>query len=465
MPTDLDDIFASVARQADAIPLGTAAQARTRGRQRTRNGILATAAAVAVVLAGVGVAVGGGTERRADHKTVAPSPSVSTLVGPATMVGSPIPFGVKTQDQSPVIAGGRVFTAWRAGQNSVSVLAADLHSGAVDWKVTGLNGFDSELVGWGVRATEQGVMVSVDSTIHVMNPAGADTGDWVLTAGDLDEVVPFEKALVRRWDINGQVDAHDWRTGRKLWSVDPGATSGPDKVLRVVGDPAGGRVVLVTQTGKLQVRDAGTGTLVRTITPASPAQAGSNFIPYGEWLYEIGAGCCDGEAYRVVTSNLVTGASSVILQEGAGHSPAGLTACGPGRVCVLDQGDNALTTVTAVDVAQGKKIWSVPGPSMGTSISARGTQVLVSTGQMAVLFDERGEQALRILESQVSWLDDGRLLALPTLGSGEVATIAVPGYQATRHGRIPVDNDMCVASGDRLACNSPRDLQIYDISG
>jgi hypothetical protein len=465
MPTDLDDIFGSLGRQADAIPLGTAEQARRRGRQRSRNGaLIAAGAAVCLVLAGVGVMVR--PQRHADHP-VTPAPSA----GPLPVVGSPIEFDPPVRESSaPDVAGGKVYTAWKAGDGKVTVAGADLHTGRLDWKVTGM-GLDDEIVSYGVRAAEQGIMVAVNDQIYVYDPAHENANDWVLTAGDLDEVVPFDQALIRRWDINGQIDAHNWRTGRKLWTLEPQA----DKAVRLIGVRApsdgltadshsDGRMLAVTSSGKIQVRDAASGQLQRTITPASPAQAGSMFVAYDGWLYEGGPPCCDSSAYRVVATNLATGESSVVLTEGVGHALGGLDVCGPGRVCVLDQKDGG-TSVSAVDVRQRKKVWTVAGPPDGSSLSSYNGTMLIGGGQNVVLLDAKGDELLSTPATHVDWLDPNRLLVMPITGAGTVSVFDITTRKLTELGSVPQRITMCAHSADRLACPTTTDLRIYSLTG
>ncbi|WP_250027275.1 outer membrane protein assembly factor BamB family protein [Paractinoplanes maris] len=465
MPTDLDDIFGSLGRQADVIPLGTAEQARLRGRERNRHGaLIAAAAAVCLVLAGLGVLVR--PQSRADHP-VAPAPSA----GPLSIVGSPIEFGRSIQETTPAVADGKVYTAWQAGDGKVTVVGADLHTGATEWKVTGM-GFATPAVPYGVRAVKQGVMVAVDDQIYVYDPAHENANDWVLTVGDEDEVVPLEKALVRRWAINGQVDAHDWRTGRKLWTLEPPV----DPAVRVIGvrtasdDPAGdsytdGRVVVVTKTGKVQVLDAGSGELLRTITPTSPAQASSMFVASDGWLYEGGPSCCDTSAYRVSAIDLGTGQSSVVLTGKVGHELGGLDVCEPGRVCVLDVQDNALSSISAVDVAQRKKIWTVIGPPGAGSLSSANGTMLIGGGQTTDLLNANGETLFRSNATHVDWLDRERLLVLPITGAGDVSVLDIATRKLTQLGTIPQRTNMCAHTADRLACPTATDLRIYSLTG
>ncbi len=470
MPADLDDIFASVARQADVIPLGTADQARRRGRQRTRNGaLIGVAAAVCVVLTGVGVAVR--PDRQSDGKTVAPGPSTTASVGALPLVGAPIPYDRTVASATPAIAGGRVFSSWLAADNSVTAVAASLSTGAVEWKVQGVGGRGTQFTS--VNAVPQGALVAADQTLNIFDPAGAATGatDGVLTVADLDELVMHEKFLIRRWGVNGQIDAYNWRgVTAKHWSVDAGA----DLPVHILGMRTGSmnpqqesytdnRLLVVLKSGKVQVRDVTNGALLRTITPVSLPQAGNNYLAYDGWLYEVGHPR-SGPVDRVVAMNVDTGASAVVVSGEPDHSLTSLDACGPGRVCVLNDLNNGVAQVWAVDVGQRRKLWSALAPGAG-SLSASGGYVVAGGGASTKVFDPDGKEIFRTAQSQVDWLDAGRLLMLPTLDKGEVSTVRIADGKVTRLGTVPARTDTCVHTADRLACATTTDLRIYRLNG
>src|ERR1700754_2702630 len=128
MPTDLDYLFSQLGRQADAIPLATAEQARTRGRQRTRRQTVISAA-VAVVLVAVGMGAALSRPRPDAGKPAGPNPSHAL-----TEVGSPFVFGGEPRRAVSSISGRRVFTTWQTGDGTVRLTAADVHTGKPVWQ-------------------------------------------------------------------------------------------------------------------------------------------------------------------------------------------------------------------------------------------------------------------------------------------------------------------------------------------
>ncbi|GAB2624592.1 hypothetical protein Aab01nite_18370 [Paractinoplanes abujensis] len=467
MPADLDEIFASVAREADAIPLSTATRARRRGRQRSRNGILAAAAAVCVVLAGIGVVAG--PDRRADNKTVAPMPSPSvttTAAGPLPLVGQPIPFGRAIDEVHPAIVKGHVYAAWKVG-STISVVAADVRTSEVVWRADGFEA-GSDLSA-SVSATDDAVLVSYGGTkTWVLDPADGRRM-WEFTSSDLGEWVLHRKVLVQRDPETGRVDAYELRTGRELWSIAPSA----DKVDQILGMRLDGadvlatsltdnRLVVVRRSGKVQVRDIVSGDVLRTTTPVSPPVGGNTLIAYEGKLFDGGPGCCDTEPYRVVVTDLATGASKKAFVGRLGHRTGSMDVCGPAMVCLVDQESETVSWVKMIDTTRGETIWQVPGPLDGSSLVANGTDMLVGGDGVTRLIDGNGRENFRFTSGDVQWLDGGRLLVLPELTGGELKIMITALGTITTLGTVPAHTAPCAFTPDRLVCASPQDLRIYE---
>lgn len=465
MPTDLDDVFASVAREADAIPLRPAAAARRRGRQRTRNGLIAAAAAVCVVAGGIGVL--GSPERRAD-KTVAPTPSPST--GPLPSAGKPIEFGRTVDETMPVIVKDRVYAAWKVG-TKISVVAADVRTSDVVWRVDGFEAGEDRNA-W-VNATEDAVLVSAGgSQTWVLDPADGSR-IWNFTSDHLSEWVTHKHVLVQREARSGQVDAYQLRTGRKLWSIKPSG----DRVDQMLGmrldgdDPlassfSDNRLVVVRRSGQVQVRDIASGKVLRTTTPVSPPAGGNTLIAYEGKLFDGGPGCCDSEQYRVVVTDLDTGASSKILTGELGHTIGSMDVCGSVRVCLVELESETVSWLRSIDVTQGGTAWSVPGPVGGSSLRADGTDLLVGDGRETRLLDGNGDEVFRVADREIDWLDGGRVLVLPPATGGEVMTVHRT-YRTviTSQGTLPARTGPCAHTADRLVCPTPTSLRVYKLSG
>ncbi|MBM2617599.1 PQQ-binding-like beta-propeller repeat protein [Actinoplanes sp. LDG1-06] len=473
MPTDLDDIFASVAREADLIPLSTAAQARKRGRQRTRNGIIATAAAVCVVLAGVGVAAGQG-QRRAD-KTVAPTPSPSvtattpTAVGPLPPVGKPITYGRTLDETHPTIVKDRIYDAWKVGEQ-IAVVAADLRTGEVIWRIQGFS--TGPELGAFVSATEDAVLVGNGGGSNwVLDPADGSQM-WTYTSSHLGEELVHERVFVQRNDRTGQVDAHDLRTGRKLWSIAPSSDM-VDQILgmRVYGQELPGspltddRLVVVRRSGQVQVRDIVSGDVKRTTTPVSPPNGGpEGKVAYEGKFYDGGPGCCDTEPYRVVVTDLTTGASKKIFIGKLGHTVGSMTVCGANRVCLVDEVSDTEAWLRAVDANTGQVIWSVPGPVGGSSLVAYDVELLLGGDGVTRLIDGNGREVFRTTtQAEVEWLDGGRVLVMPPTTGGEVQIVNTTYGTVTRLGLLPARAGTCAHTPDRLVCPTTKDVRVFQL--
>ncbi|WP_127497268.1 PQQ-binding-like beta-propeller repeat protein [Actinoplanes solisilvae] len=465
MPADLDDFYGSVARQADAIPLAPAAEARRRGRRRNRNSLIAAAAACCVVLAGAAVLAR--PLRHTDPNPVNPAASPSAL----PMVGSPIEFGNTVTSAFVVASGDRVFAAAPAG-NKIDVVAVDPHTAQVLWKVDGLGGPAAQGEFAGLVAVEQGLLVVIDNNVHVLDPAARSKDAWTFPMGDSDNLVPYENALLHREAETGKIAAYDWRTGGKLWSVDPGGdapmhligvrTAGTERSREAFTDD---RVLSVTRSGKVQVRDVRNGNVLRTITPAQPPTQLSALITYDNWLFD-GGPADDGApaGYRVVATDLSSGDSRVLVSKKAGNTFGILDVCGPGRVCVVDQRTGG-AAVSAYDVRNGAKAWTTEVPADSSSVSSGGDTMIVGGGDTTVLLDNDGKVLFQNPATYVDWLDDRRLLVMPGTGAGEVSTVGIQDQRVTRLGNVPQRVEACAHTVDRLACPTTTSLNIYNLPG
>ncbi|MFF5080911.1 PQQ-binding-like beta-propeller repeat protein [Actinoplanes sp. NPDC000266] len=445
MPADLDDLLARLGREADVIPLAGAEQARHRGRQRThRQAAFSAALAVCLVAVGVGVVIS--RPHRDADRTVSPTPSSRAL----TEVGSPVNTGGPATSVVQAARDGKLYSAWVTPGGELYLNAADLHTGAVLWTVA-----DQDIgVVTDMRALQGAVMVRVDRAVVFFDPANGGTIQR-FRVDDGDDLLPYEKVMVRRWASNGQVTASDIRTGQPAWSD----AANPTERLLAYGD----RLVQVTKAGKLLVRDAAAGTLRRTITPARPP--GTQFVLAGDRLLHDNVPCCDTAAYRVVATDLTTGQSSVVTSGGP-EKLVGMDACGTNRLCVLEGGPGDRGTVSAFDVPSHKRLWEVPAPDSASAISANGTNVLVGgPGTTTALLSETGSPVFRTPDASVWWLDAETLVMMPALAAGTVTTFRVGDRQPTRLGDIPRRIGPCVTSAGRLACPTEDSLRLWSLTG
>ncbi|MEU8814045.1 PQQ-binding-like beta-propeller repeat protein [Actinoplanes sp. NPDC048796] len=446
MPADLDELLTGLGRAADTIPLAGAEQARRRGRQRThRQAAFSAALAVCLVAVGVGAVVS--RPRHDADRTISPTPSSRVL----TEVGSPVDTGGPASSVGQAVGDGKLFSAWTTPGGEMRLNAADLHTGAVLWT------FTEQAAGavTDVRALPDAVMVRVERSVAFYDPA---TGSPIrrFRVGDADELISYGKVMVRRWASNGEVVASDVRTGQPVWSD----TANPAARLLADGD----RLIQVTEAGKILVRDAAKGTLLRTITPAGPP--GTQYVVAGGRLFTETIPCCDTAAYRVVSSDLTTGKSEVILSGGPAKF-AGMDACGTNRICVLDAGPAGAGRVTAVDVVSHRQLWRKAAPDNASAISASGENVLVGGpgAETVLLLAADGSSAFRTPDTSVGWLGTDALLMMPATAAGSVMTFRIPDRQLTRLGDIPRRIGPCVNTADRLACPTDDSLRLWSLTG
>ncbi|MEU4421013.1 PQQ-binding-like beta-propeller repeat protein [Actinoplanes sp. NPDC024001] len=452
MPTDLDELFQGLGRQADAIPIAPPEAARLRGRQRRRNrAVIAAAVAVCLVAAGVSGLLN--RPGRQPDSTVAPS-------GPGlSAVGSPISLGNPVTVDYSVTAGGRVFTLWQAADGTVNLLAADLRTGAQAWKTQRPAKPDAFMH---LYAMSQGIALLAEGRISVYDPADGRLR-WEMPYSEADGLTVQTRAVVRWSAQTRRIEAFGWQDGKRLWSLE---TAG-DKLVTVRSgteirqeDLAGKRVVQVSATGKGQVVDLDSGTAGETFSiPA--AAANGTITAFEEWLISEET-WPDRSGYRLHATDLRTGDTRVIAERESGHTLGQADLCGPNRLCVLDKQD-ATTTVTAIDLATREQVWEVPGPDGAEGIEAHDGYLLTGGGGAGTLYDRNGQVVYRAPDSAVSWLTAESLLRVA--GSGEVERIRVANGHTERVGTVPLQIGVCAAVPDRLACPTSEGLRIWSLSG
>jgi hypothetical protein len=475
MPVDLEDMFAALGRDADSVPVAPAEQARRRGRQRTRTTAMVAAAATAVGLVTTGIGV---TARHDDGTDRPVHPAASDQALPA--VGSPLTFPSLARVATTAGADGREYTAWQSVGGPTEVNAVDLRTGAVVWSAGELGSAGDSMVG--TVAMPQGVVVTLapadgaapDSTMYVLNPADGRQR-WKLTFTQGDNVVYHRAALIRMSARTGVTEAFDWTTGAVRWSLPATA----DRPIRTMGthvpadqDLAGGsrlpagytdnRLVQVTEGGQVQVRTVTTGALLRTATIPAPGEQ-SSYYSYDGRLYNDEQ---TGGAFRIRATDLRTGhgRTDVVLTPGAGYRLGGFTACGPDRVCVLDQ-DGGRATVTAVDVAQRRQLWRVDAPAGARTVDSMHGRTLVTADATSVVLDSDGRPVFRAPDAVVGWLDADTMLVLPARTAGTVSTVRLTDRRLTRLGDIPGYAEQCAWTTERLACPTSESLHIWSLAG
>ncbi|GAA3337902.1 hypothetical protein GCM10020358_15990 [Amorphoplanes nipponensis] len=469
MPVDLDDLFATLGRHADTIPLATAGSARQRGRQRTRTrALVAAAAAVCLVAAGTGAAL-----HRQEHEA-------APVLAP---VGSPIEFGGQARSSSAVGADGRLYTAWQTLDGRIRMTAAELSTGARAWPVREIGRRTDTLRN--VSAVAPGVVVvlghangvSPDSTLYFFDPADGRQR-WSVPIDARDDLVPHTSGLVLMSAATGRTESLDWATGAKRWELPPPAdrpvrtlgTYRDENWALVLGRPitfTDDRLVQVTAAGKVQVRDIATGALRHTVVSVPPDKDPRTFLAYGDRLYNDEHECCDNRGYRIRMTDLSSarGGSTVVRTGSAGHEVEMLQACGDQRVCVSDQDRGGEATVTVLDRATGRQVWQVPAPDGAYAATVPGYTLIAGPEGDRVIYDRDGRRVWTTSAASVDWLDADTLLLLPTFQDGPVSKVSMPDGKVTVLGDAPPASDACVTTPERLACPVITSLRIWRLTG
>ena len=473
MPIDLDDMFTTLGRHADAIPLAPAARARQRGRQRTRaRAMVAAAAAVTLIAAGVGAAV-------LRHDRQAPVASHRGLAP----VGAPMEFGGQARAVTAAGTDGRAYTLWQTRDGKIRLNAVDLGTGAIVWTArepgTGSLGVVHALPQALLVIVHPGEGVGGPSTMYSYDPADGRQR-WQLALDADDDLTVHESALVRATKA-GRTEAIDWVTGAKRWELAAPADRPVHTLgswLPVTGDIAlpsartvgriDDRLIQVTEEGKVQVRDITTGKLRWTVSSARPDRDPRTFLGYDGWLFNDEHECCGADGYRIRATDLRTGrgSSTVIHTEGAGHELGTMMPCAPQRLCVLDHDRAGRTTLSAIDVVSRRQLWRVDAPDQAGSIRTMNGYLLVDGPRGGPrVFDQDGKLVLSLPAGSVHWFTRNTLLTLPVFVTGPASKVTVPDGRVTVLGDLPPSSDSCAWTTDRLICPTSTNLRIWRISG
>jgi outer membrane protein assembly factor BamB len=482
VPADLDELFGQLGRHADALPLAGADSARRRGRQRTRiRATLTAAAAVVLVVVGVGV-----TLRQPDRLSAPVTNTTTTpLEGRAIpKVGQPLDLGGKIPFPGVTTDGERVYAvSIKAADRSFQLTAADLESGVPAWTAP-------QPIVDPRRHLER--VVVVPSAVLVVTRANDGTSPAVglyafdpLTGAPLwtkdgeknDSLVFTSAMLVRLAAADGRVDGFDWVSGQERWSRTTGdrpvralGMSIPDDEAKLSrsGPPqtfGGDTIVLLTNRGDAEVRNAATGDVQRTV-PVAPV-SGKTAAAYDGWLYTHDEADGTRGPQRIRATDLVGDAGTAVIEELPGLLLT-LGACGAARVCVSTQalrnesGDPRINTLTALDARKRRMIWQRNTTLDGDQISsAGGSTFLTSVMGGQELYSPSGK-LLHKSTLTGGWLDGRSLLVAAPDGTGRLARVS-----ATDGSLVPYAKHIsefagdCASTSTRLACADETGLRIW----
>ncbi len=479
MPVDLDELFTSLARQSDALPIGTSAQARRRGEQRRNRSraVLATAAAVLLILAGVGVI----NLRHRDAEPILPATTPSRIRGMAQL-GDPVQPPAGETWRAARISGDRVI-----GLSNSELAAIDTRTGRRLWTVPGLS--TSYL---GVVATAKAVILVRSSDKQPEDIKGAEarvmefhdpaTGAerWTLPHTTDDRLVLHRDVLVRLAAGTGRITAYSLDSGKTLWSAPDRAKliSGMQTEADASEDHYGvssalympesekafpytdDRLISITAKGRVVIRNIRTGK-VRSTVQGRPNPEGLS--GYGGTVYteEFSAG------------GRVPGTPARLLY--APRRPWNWNQafpCGPDRLCLFEYrpvGDPAEEKAEAhlvvIDAKTGKVLRTTGAvPQNGSNAVRLGHIMTSGTGlKGTALYDEAGQA--RYSDNGIGgFIDDGNALTLTRdAGDGRFTARGISNidFKKIELGTMPELSGRCDWNEDLLTCPTQQGLHTW----
>jgi hypothetical protein len=470
MPTDLDEMFAALLRDADAVPVAEAAAARRRGVHRTRMHAT-TAAAIAVVLVAAGL---GGI---AWSRRPGPPPASDT---PLPTVGKRIAFGgtavsALPQIENPMINPTRAYVLWSDAGGVTRVIATDLDDGHRLWQSPVAKGYDvtTMTVVSGAVVVIAAHGTSADGQMWVLDPNSGRV--WRHGSYDLSaQHIFYPNALVTLDSKTGGLSVAAWDTGRVLWQQPPGSDppvriSGSATLLDptnsytfrnygTVDKPVDSKLIVVTRSGRVQVLDAGSGTGGAAATPqalfGADVNANGRQYAFGGKLVTVS----ESTPYQLQLTDLGDGVQASWTAP-AGRTFVQLTPCGTTSVCVADAGVGG-PELTLVDLGRQRLVWRIE--AAGDVLDFRDTLVVTGGSDSMTAYDIRTGKKVASAP-QLFWIDDTRLLELPApAADGPVALVADDGTR-TQLGTIPAQTH-CAWTTSRLLCTDNTGIQIYALS-
>ena len=465
MPADLDDLFTTLGRQADAVPLGPAADARERGVRRRRNRALLAGAAAVLVAGGAGVAVW-----RSD-----PGPRPVPAAPPGTVrgmveVGSPLKPGgtADTTWTQTVTADGRLYAARETQQAESTIVAIDLATATKLWESAPFHPFYDYA---GPIAVPGALLVSDSTTLdkvpvlHVLDPATGRTR-WKLPWRTPDEIVVGDGVLARLVAATGVTEAFDLNTGNVLWSAPAGQDrsahivglqSGPyDEVRNLIGPKttlSDDGLVQITRGGRVTVRDIRSGT---ERTTGRTGRAGSVTAVAHEGELFTAYRATGGDDVQIRVTDLTDGASRVLYTAKTDRQGVGsFVPCGPERLCVgrFDK-QQSRSTVVSIDTKTGEERWTAGlRTQVNGDLLTRGSRVLRGDIAETALFDAKG-RTVYAGAGEGRWIDDQSVLWTEPSGDtgSTVSVVAAGNGWKKKLGSLPGHTGNCSLTGDFLAC-------------
>ena len=376
MPADLDELFGALGSYTDRVPVGPPELARRRGQRRTRRRLAASALAVMLVIGSVVIVATRFQQPDEPPTPATPAPSSAPVrFTPLQPLGAGVDMALGGYGMVAVV-GDRAYVGAVTVDDRLQVNAIDLKTGDPLWSSVDLGTFDD----WNGLLAGPEAVVAIgehnDGTIpdHVLMVLDPDTGAkrWETGFDDLDiEWYDFGAVLPSRTSVR----AVDWRTGAELWRMPvpdtnpqpeflqnlstADATTAPAR-LRVGLDPTDHRLFMIEPSGRLHRYDAATGLEQEVVPVAGPTVAPRqgllvNYRLVDDQLFSTNDDRT--EAYRYDLRN-PAGLVPVYTATGADRISS-VTACGPGRACVITSSSAPSDKLNLVDLTSGRTLWQV----------------------------------------------------------------------------------------------------------
>ncbi|WP_433826936.1 PQQ-binding-like beta-propeller repeat protein [Actinoplanes sp. CA-015351] len=473
MNADLDEMFAALSRDGDAVPVSPAEGARRRGNRRSRNRSVAAALAVLLVIAGVSAAAWQRDHHRQPVLPATPD-QPDTLIRGLNTLGDPLNLGADRIWRYPSSLEGRLFAlsvpATASGSERRNrTVAIDERTGEILWSTPDeLGNTDAPIpIPGSVLLPEE----TEKPTMRILDPAtGAER--WKLRFEPKDTLILHPDVLVRAAVTDGTTEGLDMRTGARLWvsptSDRPTSTGG---IRDRSGTPtlgtgfyrdSDGYMFQVLTSGNVLIRDVRTGDVVHRFENIQQRESELATVHDGTAIWPAG--------HQIWAAALGGGEPRALLELGADQRLEDLFGCGPGRICVAQASLTSplQTRIDAVDIASAQTVWHAT-PSNGFISTSRGGRTLISGAAGPVLLDANGEEIFAAKDG-VDWVDDGNLLLFERTPDGqEVALAAVSAVDGVRTPlrKLPGDSEVpdfgydCGWSAAVLACAKGADLHRY----
>jgi molecular chaperone HscA len=320
-----------------------------------------------------------------------------------------------------------------------------------------------------VYATPGGVFASGDHyeaasgeksrTVYALDP-GDGHGRWQLDTYSNDRLMFYDSVVVRVSDHEYAARGYDLSSGKEKWKIDyPKARSatvvdvatkadldGPGLLDGRPAAPNRGddhRLLMIGEDKTLHVYDVSTGK--QTGKRAAGDRPREPYLGYAGQFFTV----TSDEPYQVVAYDLdkLDQQPRIIFTAGDKDRKVrdgGLSPCGDGRVCVLDQVsyDDKTTQIAAIDMVAGKELWRHPAPAADT-LTPIGDRILATnvTGTPGSrLYDAAGRSILKAEDQSgaVVRINGASALVFSGQPSSSLTDMGLVGVDASGGGRIPL---------------------------